>query len=129
MALSREEIAAAQKMHDFVARFERQKKYGPYSPLLFLPIMLNSVFQVFRDHSYPLACVMLGFIAAMLIVIFFQQRAFKARYERERIVLGALEREHADELPWVQEQRELDEVERHLAAVHEIEREMARGRR
>jgi hypothetical protein len=125
--LSPEEIAAAEKMHAFVRGYERQSAASRSGPWFFIPIMLSSAIQMHGQKAHGTAYVYLGVIVAVVLFFVVQRRLFKARYDRERFVVQALERDHADELPWVREDRFEDEVKKHLAAVHEIELEIAKA--
>jgi len=48
-----------------------------------------------------------------------------ARYRQSRTMLQILEREHRNELPWIELERQEARVEKHLAAMKELEQELA----
>jgi hypothetical protein len=128
MALSREEIAAAEKMHRFVQSWEKHHPSALRSMWIFLPISLSSVLQTFRERTHTYGYVFLGIWLVMMVAFFFIDRFQRARYARERLIVQALERDHAEELPWIPEARLEEQVKEHLAAVQQIQRELAHGR-
>jgi hypothetical protein len=101
MALSKQEIAAAQAMHRFVKTYERRFKssrLGLYCALFTTPLTARH----FLDHylsSSTSSYIFLATFSCIWIGLFWF--AFSTlRYNRERAILGILEREHRDELPW-----------------------------
>jgi hypothetical protein len=127
MRLSPEEIAAAVKLHDFVRGFEKTRVYqawGPAWPGVVTAFSINSRWILESHHRDRL----IYFAAAMVVFSFLlvvMQRLTKSRYERDRVLLQVLERERADELPWIEEERMEARVKAHLAAVGQIQREVA----
>ena len=124
MPLSPEEIAAAEKMHSFVRLHEKHKPSGGS----ILGLFSSSLMVIVGEHArHPQFC--LWYLAALAVGILsfaLLRRSNSARYHREKVLLQVLERDHADELPWIQAEREEAEITRHLAAVREIEQELAR---
>jgi len=91
MALSKQEIAAAQAMHRFVKTYERRFKssrLGLYCALFTTPLTARH----FLDHYLSSSTSSYIFLATFSFSTL--------RYNRERAILGILEREHRDELPW-----------------------------
>ena len=124
MPLSPEEIAAAKKMHAFVRLHEKKKSVrGP----LTVSIMFSLTAIIILQARHPQFCVWyLAVLAVGLLLFALLYRLASARYQRDKVLLPVLERDHANELPWIQTEREEAEMMRHLAAVREIERELAR---
>lgn len=125
MALTRDEIAAAEKMHRFVRAYEKHRPSALRSMWIALPIALSSGTQMRHAGNHTFLYAYLGIWLAMMFVFFFMDRAQKARYGRERPVLAALERDHAGELPWIADERLEKEVEKHLADVRRIQQDLA----
>ena len=128
MALSQEEIAAAEKMHRFVQAWEKRLTSPLRSMWIGLPIALSSVVRSFHERTHTFGYVFLGIWLVMMVAFFFIDRFQRARYARERLIVQALERDHAEELPWIPEARLEEQVKEHLAAVQQIQRELAHGR-
>jgi hypothetical protein len=128
MALSQEEIAAAEKMHRFVQAWEKHHPSALRSMWIFLPVSLSSVLQSFRERTHTHVYAFLGIWLVMMVTFFFIDRVQRARYSRERLIVQALERDHAEQLPWIPEARLEEQVKEHLAAVQQIQRELAHGR-
>jgi hypothetical protein len=126
MALEKEEIAAAEKMHRFVAGREKHRPSALRSMWIVLPISLSTL--SFRDRAHTFGYIYLASLLVMMVAFFFVDRFQRARYERERLIVQALERDHASELPWIPETRLEEQVKEHLAAVQQIQRELAHGR-
>ena len=97
MALSREEIAAAEKMHRFVASWEKHHPSALRSMWIALPIALSSVVRSFHERTHTFGYVFLGIWLVMMVAFFFIDRFQRARYARERLIVQALERDHAEE--------------------------------
>ncbi len=127
MALSKEEIAAAVKMHRFVSAWEKHRPSAMRNLWIVLPATLSSVPHFFRDKSHTFAFAFLGIWIVMMVAFFFIDRFQRARYAREKLIVQVLEREHAEELPWIPEERLEEKVEEHLAAVRRIQQEVAHG--
>ncbi len=125
MALSRVEIAAAGKMHRFVRGCEKHPSSALRSMWIVLPVTLANSDHLFHARNHVFICVYLGVLGTMMIGFYFLDRARPARYARARPLVVALEREHADELPWMADERLEKEVEKHLAAVQRIQRDLA----
>lgn len=126
MPLSREEIAAAEKMHRFVRCHEMKSARGA----LAAPI-LGTVPALISTHArHPQLFVWyLAVLAVSLLSCALVRRLASARCQRDKVLLQVLERDHADALPWIRAEREEAEIERHLSAVREIELELSRGHR
>jgi len=121
MSLSPEEICAAEKLHAFVRSYENHIRPSQRSFWLGLPFVLGVGFYL----SITASTHEKGFVAFLIMLICmtvagpvrFSQ--LKQRYQRDRALLEILERDHGDELPWV-------EVEKHLAEVSALEQELAK---
>ena len=124
MPLSPEEIAAAEKMHRFVRQYEKKSGRGVLA-VSFI-ISLSAMINICARHPH-LFVWFLTVLAVVLLFFALMRRLASARYQTEKVLLQVLERDHADELPWIQAEREEAEITRHLAAVREIEQEIARG--
>jgi len=110
MALSRQEIFAAEAMHRYVTGYELRFKRNPKAVLYLLTTLFlvnitapeGWVYKVALNHI--LSAAAMGYIQAAtlsaLLVGAFWFGLATVRYNRERAILGILEREHRDELPW-----------------------------
>ena len=125
MALSAEEIAAAEKLHRFVRGCEKH----PIAPVCVavslgvvgaMNLWRNNVFGNQRADDAFLGLILSG-VVGTVIGQFVRQR----RYRQSRVLLAILERDHGDELPWIKEEREAAKVEEHLKAVRAIQREVS----
>lgn len=118
MPLSTKEIAAAEKMHEFVRAHERNHRQTIWVNCITIPMLLATSFQqIAMGHialGYSMLGIAIGFAFTLSLIIPAQQK----RYREASVLLQVLEREHSDQLPWV-------EVEKHLAAVKELEQELA----
>jgi hypothetical protein len=130
MLLTPEELLAVTKAHTFVRQFEKPGAYRSMMAGAFVGLSINSTFALTLHHSrhdfnvfYPVGALLLFYI-----VLFSRRLVANRRYKRERLLLQVLERDHPDELAWLQEEREEAKVKAHLAALHEIEREIAKAR-
>jgi hypothetical protein len=129
MALSPEEIAAAVKMHTFVRGFEKQRGATTWASAMAgitVAISINAG-HIFRSGNLRERLFLLGGFVAVVLFIMLIQHLSRLRYKREQVLLPVLERDHAKELPWIQEERTEAKVKAHLAAVHAIEQEIDRG--
>src|ERR1700744_5501960 len=98
MALSKQEIAAAQAMYRFTKRYERvflntraKKAWrAAFFIFLFTSILLRHFGPDGSASIFPIVIFLSVFVCALTTV----------RYNRESSVLDILEREHRDELPW-----------------------------
>lgn len=115
MPLSPEEIAAAGKMHKFVREYERGGLPTVCLGALGLVAVAASIWWI--NASGPRwKDVALGWILAMLFGMGVGQVARRLRYRHSRIMLGILERDHPDELPWLKEEKAEAGVKSRLAA-------------
>jgi hypothetical protein len=127
VALSHEEITAAQKMHASVRGFEKTKPYQAWSGAwsgVVVGLSINARW-IWRSHHRNAMFVFAGVMVAAFLFLMLMRRSARSRYERDKLLLQALEREHADELPWIEQERAEARVKEHLATVREIEREVA----
>jgi ABC-type bacteriocin/lantibiotic exporter with double-glycine peptidase domain len=109
MALSKQEIAAALAMYRFVKNYKRRfsgRQLTPYLLLISLLIQVANdrslLHEVLLDRVIPASAmpsIDVAVYAAIGIGVFWFCFA-TLRYNRERAMLGILEREHRDELPW-----------------------------
>jgi len=127
MGLSTQEIAAAVKTHASVRYFERTKNIQLWSSALYGGAVGISVSSTRAHHDYVLWIFYVGTVAGLLLFQLLMRRLARSRYERDKLLLQILEREHADELPWIEEEVEEARVKAHLAAVAEIQREVAQA--
>jgi hypothetical protein len=102
--------------------FEAQRSRLPFiygGMTLIMAILVTAMVEI--DHS-PLAglCV----LAAILFptFLFYNWRRLKARHDENMVLLTQLHAEYGDDLPWLQ-------VERHLAALDQLQKELARENR
>jgi len=128
MRLSPDEIAAAVKMHASIRYFEKTKNIHVWSSALYGGAMAISVSSIRAYHDRALWIFYFGMVVGLLLFQILMRRIAKSRYERDRLLLQVLVRDHADELPWTEEERVEAEAEAHLAAVREIELEVVRDR-
>ena len=129
MRLSPEELAAADKMHSFVRGFEKTKNVPLWNSVfsgIVVGISMGSI-RGSDSHGHGVWMYYLGAFGGLVLCLVFMRRFAKARYDREKLLLQVLERDHADELPWIEEDRLEAQVKKHLAAVQAIQREVARG--
>jgi hypothetical protein len=133
MPLSHKEIAAAEKMHRFVRNYEKQhraKTYGLVSG--FTISLLVSIGLIMQTHHFvqvgmghTVGWTYLGGTLVVFSICIFALLQQKACYQNSRTILQVLEREHRDELPWSEEEKQEAEVKAHLAQVHQLEQELA----
>ncbi len=129
MRLSPEELAAAEKMHAFVQGFEKTKNVPLWSSILsgsVVGISMGSI-RGSDSHGHGVWIYYLTAFGSLVLCLVFIRRFAKARYTREKLLLQVLERDHGDELPWIEGDRQEALVKEHLAAVQAIEREIAHG--
>lgn len=129
MALLAQEIAAAEKMHASVCSFEKTKPYQAWGSawsgvVIALSINARSIWQ---SHHRSALFVFAGVLVTAFLFLMLMRRIARSHYQRDKLLLQVLEREHADELPWIEEERQEARVKEHLAAVRAIQREVARG--
>jgi hypothetical protein len=124
MPLSSEEIAAAEKVHRFVREYERQRGALPWTACTILPSLLIMIAHQ-AHHRDSASFVLLGVYVVIIFFGFVIQRFRGAWYRDCLVILAVLKREHGNELPWVALEKEEAEVEKHLAAVKELEQELA----
>jgi hypothetical protein len=122
MRLSPVEITAAEKMQRFVAGYEKRGNPARVLGWCVVPILP----QVFVAHDRTTRMVFVLAVALQFGVVALYAWMRRRRFEREKPVVTALEREHADELPWVELRRSEVDVEKHLAELSCLQREIGR---
>ena len=128
MRLSPEELAAAEKLHASVRGYEKTKNVQLWSSAFYGVAVGISVGSIHgSDHRGVWIYYLVAF-SGLVLCLTLMRRFAKARYDREKLLLQVLERDHADELPWIEEGRQEEQVKEHLAAVQQIQRELAHGR-
>ena len=128
MRLSTEELAAAEKLHASVRGFEKTKNVHLWSSAFYGVAVGISVGSIHGSDHHGVWIYYLGAFGGLVLCLVFIRRFAKARYDREKFLLQVLERDHADELPWIQEDKLEAQVKDHLDAVREIQQEIAHGR-
>ena len=118
MALSTEEITTAEQIYDFVRLHARNLHQTLWVNCITLPLLLAGAYVLIKmGHiavGYYMLGVAVGFAFALILVIAARQKSYK----EDSVLLHMLERDHPHELPWV-------EVEKQLAALKELEQELA----
>jgi hypothetical protein len=118
MPLSLKEIAVAEKMHEFVRAHERNHRQTIWVNCITIPLVLATSFQqIVAGHTalgYSMVGIAIGFAFTLSLIIPAQRK----RYKEASVLLQILEREHSDQLSWV-------EVEKHLTEMKELEQELA----
>ena len=127
MSLSKEEIQVAEKMHTLWKVARRRYRQGIAAMLGIFPGIMIALFHDFVSRP-DIGWSMLGIYFGLGVAFSVTWRLYKNQLERERIILEVLRRDHPDELPWVKDEEAEAEVNRHLAAVKEIEQELAKNR-
>jgi hypothetical protein len=120
MPLSPEEIAAAEKMHTFVQAHERYHRQSILINCFTIPLVFAGSFTQIGGGHTALGYILLGIGISLLLAFVTAAWSVRTRYRQASIVLKVLEREHSDQLSWV-------EVEKHLAAVKDLEQGLANG--
>ncbi len=115
MALSPEELAAAQKMHDFVRGVPQQLRAFGGS---FLGVIPGAVWMTYEDREHKVF-VIVGILVFMVFLSTIWRKSLEKRRQQYQVLLELLEREHGDELPWVVEEKQ-------LADYQALEKEIAR---
>jgi hypothetical protein len=119
MLLSRDEIATAEAMHRFVQQYETQRKVQWGTVAWALPLVLVS-FATSLRHDPSMGRDYLMVAGVVLFIGYVAERHRAIRYREAKIILGIIEREHSDELPWFKDAIILD-------AAREIEQEVAKA--
>jgi len=127
MSLSPEEIAVAETMHDFVRRYPNQ--YSTKNWILFYG---GSVFgfsylslRLISHGWFGAGNIFLGAVLALFFITLILQFVLRFRYRQTCVLLQILEREHSDQLPWIEVEKQEAEIKKHLAAVKDLEQELA----
>jgi hypothetical protein len=124
MPLTAGEIATAESMHEFVHRYK--DTYNPRKVFMVYCGGLLSCLLLWLRFIGPerkeLTFALLGFGVGIALLIVVMHLALSFRYRQSLILLGILEREHADQLYWVGLEKE---IKGHQAAVQELEQELA----
>jgi hypothetical protein len=128
MRLSPEELAAAEKLHASVRGFEKTKNVQLWSSAFYGVAVGISVGSLHGSDHHGVWIYYLGAFGGLVLSLIFMRRFAKARYDRDKLLLQVLERDHADELPWTEEDRQEARVKDHLAAVQQIQQELAHSR-
>ncbi len=115
MALSPQELAAAQKMHDFVRGVPHQLRALGGSFLGVIPSMMWMSHEN-RGRSF---LMLLAVLAAFVLLSTLWRKSLEKRKRQYQVLLDLLEREHGNELPWVLEEKQLAEYQA-------LEKEIAR---
>jgi len=118
MPLTSEEIAAAEKMHESVRVYGRNRRQTILFNCLTIPLVLTSSFLEIGSGHTALGYSMLGFVLGLAFAISLILSGQQKRHQRDSVLLQLLEREYGDQLSWV-------EVEKHLAEMNELEQELA----
>jgi hypothetical protein len=129
VALSPEEITAAEKVHASVCGFEKTRPYQAWGSAWSGVVMALSINarSIWQSHHRSALFVFAGVMVTAFLFLMLMRRIARSLYERDKLLLQVLERDHSAELPWIEEERQEARVKEHLAAVREIQREIARG--
>jgi hypothetical protein len=111
-----------------VRGFEKTKNVQLWSSAFYGVAVGISVGSLHGSDHHGVWIYYLGAFGGLVLSLIFMRRFAKARYDRDKLLLQVLERDHADELPWTEEDRQEARVKDHLAAVQQIQQELAHSR-
>ncbi len=117
-------------MHEFVLTYEKQRAAQASLLPIFLAIsLLSCIHLVLRgpgDHfvDHTIGWIFIGIFVGLTPAFWTFSKYRKAHYNEVRQLLQVLEREHSDELPYLQRKKEEAEIEKHLSSVKKLEEEL-----
>jgi hypothetical protein len=102
MRLSKDEIKAVARLRESVLQFERPHPRMLVWQWLTLPLFIGDIVTLFHPTSAPYGFFLLGILLVVLIAWPITAALARNQHRRDKILLEILERDHGDQLTWMQ---------------------------